>query len=136
MLIFLLYTILFFCGTAALVKVLHQSIQEGEWLDTLFGWQRMLSRLFQSPKRWKRDLAKPLGDCAFCFSHAVTFICFWFYVLFAHTVLHFWISWPVHYLFAKVIINIGWYVLYGSIGTVLGTEVLMGFKKLKKQADQ
>ncbi|RYD50658.1 MAG: hypothetical protein EOP52_13430 [Sphingobacteriales bacterium] len=135
MLIFLLYTLFFWIGTAGLVKVLHQSIQKGEWLDKLLGWQAMLDRLY-GLGGWRKDLTKPLGECAFCFSHLVTFLCFWFYVLFAHTVLRFWISWPAEHLITKIFLNIGWYGLYGSVGTVLSTMVLMDFKKLKKDADK
>lgn len=121
MLTFFAYTVLFIFGTACFVRVLHRSIQHGEWLDRLLGWQAMLDRLYSSKKQWKKDLAKPLGDCVFCFSHAVSFISFWFYLLFAKTVLHYWVTAPVENIALKVIINIGWYILFGSIGTIIST---------------
>ena len=135
LLTFLVFTLFFLAGSAGVTKVLHQSIQQGEWLDELLGWQAMLDRLY-ARGGWRKKLVKPLGGCAFCFAHLVTFFVFWFFVLFCHQVLHFWVSWPAHSLLAKIILNIGFYGLYGGIGTVLSTEVLMGFKKLKKEADQ
>lgn len=128
MLSFLLYTLLFWVGTACAARVAYFSIQPGQWVDSIFGWQRMLDRLYASTQPWRRALEKILGGCEMCFSHFVAFCSFWLYVIFAHQVLHFWITSPVSGWGWKIIVNIIWYLLYGSMGTILNLHTILYLK--------
>lgn len=44
MIAFLLYTMLAILANACIIKILHVSIQPGEWLDKLLDWQTKLQR--------------------------------------------------------------------------------------------
>ena len=116
MIIFLLFTIIAWLANACLVKILFISIQQGQWLDKLLNWQERLRRW---DLRGKEFLVKAGGMCELCFSHAVTFISFWAYMLVANEVLTYWITTPVSCMLPKVIVNVIWYLVYVSIGTNL-----------------
>lgn len=126
MISFLLYTITALIANACLVKILFISIQQGQWLDSLLGWQKKL-------QKWDREgkmfLVKAGGYCELCFSHAVTFICFWCYVLFMNSVIHYWLTDEVNNIIVKITINIIWYLTYISTGTNLSLYLLNKMKK-------
>lgn len=116
MLTFLLYTIFALIANACLAKIIYISIQPGQWLDKLLNWQQRL-------KRWdlqgKTFLVKAGGYCELCFSHFITFISFWCYVLVSKVVLSFWLTAGVDNLILKIAVNIIWYLVYISLGTNL-----------------
>lgn len=116
MLMFLLYTILALVANASLVKILHISIQPGQWIDMLFGYQK---RLQQWDLNGNILLSKIGGNCEVCFSHILTFIGYWLYMLFMNTVADVWITDTVDNWFWVVFGNVLWYLLYVSIGSML-----------------
>jgi hypothetical protein len=114
MLTFLLYTILALLANACLAKILYISIQPGQWLDKLLNWQQRLQRWDLQGKTF---LVKAGGYCELCFSHFITFISFWCYVLVSKTVIGFWLTAGVDNILLKIAVNIIWYLVYISIGT-------------------
>ncbi|MBS1771526.1 MAG: hypothetical protein JST82_01610 [Bacteroidetes bacterium] len=116
MLIFLLYTIIGWIANACLVKLLFVSIQPGQWIDKLLNWQK---RLQEWDKQGKIGIVKIGGYCEICFSHFLTFIAFWCYMLFMKIAVGQWITDDVHSTPQIILINAIWYLVYVSIGTNL-----------------
>jgi hypothetical protein len=116
MLPFLLYTVIAILANACLAKILYISIQPGQWLDKLLGWQR---RLQQWDIQGKTFLVKAGGYCELCFSHFISFVSFWCYVLFAAQVLHTWLTAGIDNIAIAIAINIIWYLVYISLATNL-----------------
>lgn len=107
---FINLTLLFLVANASLAFILYCSIQRGQWLDSLFGWQKMLRNFDIAGTPTKILLHKILGGCELCFSHLVTFLFFWVYIIFMVLMnLGFknWYFWIV------------WYFIYVPIGTNL-----------------
>lgn len=79
MMTFLAYTIMAIIANACMAKILHVSIQPGQWLDNLLHWQQRL-------REWDINgnviLAKALGYCELCFSHLVSVTGFMIYLSF------------------------------------------------------
>jgi hypothetical protein len=126
MIAFLLYTIVALIANACLAKILFISIQQGQWLDSLLGWQKKLQKWDMEGKMF---LVKAGGYCELCFSHAVTFICFWCYVLFMNSVIHYWLTDEVNNWITTITINIIWYLFYISTGTNLSLYLLNKMKQ-------
>lgn len=116
MITFLLYTLLAWLANACIIKILHTSIQPGQWLDTLLHWQQ---RLQQWDMEGKAFFVKAGGYCELCFSHLLTAAGFWIYLLFMNGVAGIWISDGLQYLLPAVLVNILWYLVYVSVGTNL-----------------
>lgn len=116
MLTFLLYTIFALIANACLAKIIFISIQPGQWLDKLLHWQQRLQRWDLQGKTF---LVKAGGYCELCFSHLITFISFWCYVMVSKVVLGFWLTAGVDNLVLKIAVNIIWYLVYISLGTNL-----------------
>ncbi len=116
MIIFLLYTIIALISNASLAKILFISIQRGQWLDKLLGWQ---NRLLRWDLEGLRSLAKIGGYCELCFSHVLSFIGFWAYVLFMNKVAGLWISAISPNMIVTITINLIWYLVYISLATNL-----------------
>lgn len=114
MIAFLLYTAMAILANACIVKILHLSIQPGQWLDTLLGWQGKLQRWDMEGKIFR---AKAGGYCELCFSHIISFAGFWVYVFFMNTVLHMWVSAQIDSVYGWILINLTWYLVYISIAT-------------------
>lgn len=112
MMLFLLHTILWIIGVASFTKILHISIQDGQWLGS---WQRVLRKIDNS--EWGA-LSKPLGNCELCFSHLITFLSFWCYLIFMSDLG----LWAIHSdgFLMNAFLNLMWYIIYISIGTQLG----------------
>ncbi len=113
---FLLYTIIAWLANASLVKILHISIQPGQWIDALFDYQK---RLLNWDIKGKLVLSKAGGNCEVCFSHILTFFGFWVYVLFMNKVLHVWITDGIDGWIWVLLVNMMWYLVYVSIGSML-----------------
>lgn len=116
MLSFLLYTVVALLSNAGIAKILHISIQPGQWLDTILDWQKRLQRWDMQGKQF---LAKSGGYCEICFSHWVSFAGFWVYSFFMNMVLHTWVTDMSPNIVVTITINIIWYVVYVSLGTNL-----------------
>jgi hypothetical protein len=116
MLLFLLYTVLALLANACLAKILFISIQPGQWLDKLLGWQK---RLQQWDLQGRTFLVKAGGYCALCFCHLVTVAGFCGYVLFTNLVLDTWLTVVVDNIIIAGAINFIWYLVYISLGTNL-----------------
>lgn len=79
---FLVTTLLFIIGNATLAFILYMSIQKDQIFDLLFKWQNMLRKFDISGTRTGLILYKILGGCLLCFSHLLSFVGFWLYLLF------------------------------------------------------
>lgn len=107
---FIVTTIFFIIGNAALAFLLFMSIQKDQLFDKIFNWQKMLRNfdLKGTTKGWA--LSKFLGYCELCFAHFISFIGFWFYlilVLLLDSGFKFWFIWVI------------WYFLYVPTTTIL-----------------
>lgn len=115
MMTFFAYTTLFMLATACFIKILHISIQPGQWLDKLLNWQ---NRLLKWDMEGKEFLAKAGGLCEVCFSHILSFISFWAYLFIMTQGFDMWVAGDN--LITSTIINILWYLTYISTCTVSG----------------
>lgn len=111
MLYFLLFTLIAWIATACMTKVLFFSIQDGQWLDSLFGWQKMLTRMGND----NSILYKPLGGCEMCFSHMIAFISFWIYVFVMRIGFDMWVTDSIDSFWIAAAINTIWYLVYVAI---------------------
>lgn len=120
MLIFILITLLFLSAGACVLRLFFAMIQDGGALDVLFGWQKMLSRLYGSQSKFKNLLGKALGDCRQC--TAFWFMPFWFlcYYAFCKLVLGYWVTDSLEKWYAIGIVNYIWLAVFWSIGGVSG----------------
>lgn len=115
MITFLIFTLAFVLANAAFATLIWVSIQPEQWIDRLFGWQKMLNKIGMKPGFGNEFLYKALGGCEFCFCHFITVICFVFYCLFMSNV----IGWfDVKSTWVQIVLNIVWYLLYNSMGTI------------------
>jgi len=117
MMTFLLYTLVAILANACIVKILHVSIQPGQWLDTLLNWQEKLQRWDMEGKVFR---SKAGGYCELCFSHLLSLAGYWVYVAFMNTVLNMWVTAHIYGVFGWILINLVWYLVYISIATNLG----------------
>ncbi len=129
MLTFLLFTVIFWAGSAAIARVLYFSIQQGQWLDRLFGWQAMLAKLYEGPQRWKADAGKVLGDCRMCFGHFIVFLSYWAYYIFCKISLGLWVTDGMEGWVSIGFTNTVWYMLFVCIGTVLNFSLTASRKR-------
>lgn len=141
MLTFLLYTLLFSMAGMCWVRVMTILIQPMQLLDMIFGWQKMLNRLANSPVKRNQGLAKILGDCEVCWSHFLTFIWFFVYAFMMNIVIHHWITdfitahGILHFILA-IITDFIWYIVFCSMGTIFSLWALVKFKiKQRKDAN-
>jgi len=116
MLTFILYTVVALVANASFVKILHISIQPGQWIDSLFNYQKRLQKWDLTGNIF---LSKVGGNCEVCFSHAFTFVGYWMYLLFMNGVVDLWITDAVNNWFWVVFGNVLLYLLYVSVGSML-----------------
>ncbi len=114
--VFILYTIIAWLANASLIKIVHVSIQPGQWLDSLLHWQQRLQKWDMEGKTF---LAKAGGYCELCFSHLLTFAGYWIYAAFMYGALDVRISNGLHNIIGIILVNILWYFVYVGIGTNL-----------------
>lgn len=141
MLTFLLYTLLFSMAGMCWVRVMTILIQPMQLLDMIFGWQKMLNRLANSPVKRNQGLAKILGDCEVCWSHFLTFIWFFVYTFIMNVVIHHWITdfitaHGILWWILALITDFIWYIVFCSMGTIFSLWALVKFKiKQRKDAN-
>lgn len=125
MLTFLLYTVVFWFAGGCILWLFNLMIQPDGALDVVFGWQKMLAKLYNGSK-WQQLLGKALGDCPQC--TAFWFMPFWYgvYVLFMNVVIGYWIT-------TSIGGNIVWYIVFHAIGAVAGFVFIIA-KMRKKSA--
>ena len=118
---FFLFTIIMWFAGNCILKLYHTAIQKGQILDQIFNWQNMLADLYASEKTWKNNLGKALGDCPTCF--AFWFMPIWYvvYILLGKK-LEIWLINGIGW-------NILWYIVFHSIGAVVGLSFLLTKKK-------
>lgn len=130
---FLLLTMIFWFAGMCILDLFFKMIQPDGLLDVTFGWQKMLEHLYSASKPLQL-LGKALGDCRMC--TAFWFMPIWFtlYVLSTSMLLHWWISDMVHAIVLKIMLNIIWYIVFHSIGAVVGRISLFTYKIKTKTA--
>lgn len=113
---FLVWSFVFWLGTAATAKVIHFAIQPGQ----IFGrWQHKLRTWDLQGTAWGTLLFKIGGGCAMCFSHAISLLSFPLYCIFLVKAVGLWVpSWS-GILIVDIVLNIVWFFLYVYISTVL-----------------
>lgn len=121
MITFFILTLFALIGTACFAKVFFFSIQQDQWIDTLFGWQDMIEGFGHKPGAWNTIAYKILGGCSFCFAHFVSLICFICYVVILCT-NGFWPSFETG--LGQWSFNIGWYFVFIPTSTVLSSLVI------------
>lgn len=125
---FLIITVIGWIATACLTKILFISIQDGQWLDNLLGWQR---RLAEWDKAGKTFYAKAGGYCELCFCHAISFLSFWSYAMVANMAFDTWITESVNGWVWKVLINAVWYLVYIAVATNMSLHFVTRMFKQK-----
>jgi hypothetical protein len=126
---FLLYTIFFILGSVSFVTVMWVSIQPGQWLDSLFGWQRVLNRIGMRSGPFNELVYKAFGGCMFCFCHWMSFLCFWTYALFMTQNVG-WFS-GSHIVWVGLM-NVTWFLCFDFISTVISfltVSKILGYGK-------
>lgn len=119
MLIYLIVTILFWAAGACMLKWFMLMIEQGGALDVVFGWQKMLHRLYNGTPA-QELLGKALGDCIKCTSFWFMPIWFACYYIVSKYAFHHWITDTVHNWICIGIINMIWYCLFHGIGGMIG----------------
>lgn len=106
---------MWFAGVCIL-KVFMQMIAPDGALDVVFGYQKLLGKLY-SGNKFEQLLGKAIGDCQMC--TAFWFMPVWYaaYAFVSNTVLDYWIS-------SNILVNIIWYFVFHSIGAVIGAFIL------------
>lgn len=133
LLTFLIYTLLFWFAGACMLKLFTFAIQPGQILDKIFNWQAMLKKMYESKYARMQLLGKVMGDCDICVTYWFMFFWFWCYFMFLH-LLNFWfITKYIDNIFASIIVNIIWYFLFQSIGTIGTVTQLFKFKRIAKK---
>lgn len=116
----------------AILKIFFIAIQEGQILDMAFGWQRILKDLYASDKKWKNLLGKAMGDCQLCVS--AWFMNVWTiaYYFFSKMVFHYYPTYEVKSIGAKIFVFVIWTLAFHSIGIVMGLSSLIKLKLKNK----
>lgn len=112
MLMFIVYTVIFWIANIAMAQFLYKAIQQGAMFDVLFGWQKMLAKLY-SKGGLRELLGKFLGDCAQCFMHFVSIINFAMYAIVMNKWIGVWIENDSEVWYW--VLNVIWYLTYVSI---------------------
>lgn len=107
---YLLYTVFFIISYAGIIKMLHFSMQEGQWLDKLFDWQMMLLRL---DEKGYTALSKWLGGCDMCFCAFTSLFIIPLHVFFLHpfdlfgwwSIAIIWLVWGLQVITSLRLIN-------------------------------
>ena len=127
----LIFTLLFWFGIACFAKVLFLSIQRGQWLDTLFGWQKKLREMDIRHKPIDVFLSKIGGNCELCFSHAIAFLGYWSYLTFMLIKSH-WITSHKDGVLSIIFLNVIWYLIFVCGGTVINLWFILKLFNKKK----
>lgn len=129
MLTFLLYTLIMWLAGNCILYLFMQMIQPEGALDVVFGWQKMLAKLYESPSKGKQLLGKALGDCQMC--TAFWFMPVWFclYWLLSRLVIHYFITDEVQAIGWKVVVFFVWYMVFHAVGAMSGLLALIKFKR-------
>lgn len=122
MLVFAIVTILFWLFGVAFSRFMLKAIGAEQFIDVLFGWQKMLDRMYGSNNKYVRLFEKFLGGCDMCFMHHMTIWVFAMYAVFCHLVLDLWVSDFVNSFAAKIAVNIIWYLVFVVIGWFLSMK--------------
>lgn len=112
MLIFLLYTSLFWFAGASFAWLFWASTRPEQVLDVIFKWQNMLAYLF-GKGGYPRLLAKGIGDCELCTANAMGIVWFFAYRVFMVGSVDLWI--PSSSAGMAIAVNIVWFLFYTSV---------------------
>lgn len=128
LLTYTLVTIGFVAAGLCWLRLFAIMIAPGQVFDMLFNWQDMLTRLYQSPKKWKNLLGKALGDCEVCTAYWFQPIWFAAYYVFCRLALHYFITDEVGGWAGKIAVGLLWYLVFHGIGAVGGMLTLVRAK--------
>ncbi len=120
---FLLFSLIMWFAGNCILRLFFIAIQTGQILDQLFKWRSMLDNLYASDKAWENNLGKALGDCQICFSFWFMPIWFILYALLGNALN----IWAINGYW-----NILWYVVFHSIGAIVGLGSLIKIKAKTK----
>lgn len=124
---YLLYTLLFIAAANFSLRILWEMIQPDGALDIIFGWQKLLARLYKGNKA-QQLMGKALGDCERCMSFWYMPMWFVFYYLFCEHVMGIWITDNVAGDVATFFLNWLWLAVFWSVGATTGHFLLL-FKR-------
>lgn len=101
-------------------KVMHLSIQPGQWIDKLFNWQDKLNQWGTKEGFWNEYRHKSWGGCEICFSRFMGFIGFWVYLILLLILnIGFTGSWWI-----QSIMYILFFISYTSVSTVINLFII------------
>lgn len=127
----LFYTFLFWFSGGCFAKILFLSIQRGQWLDKLLGWQNKLRNWDISGTQRGVFFSKIGGYCELCFSHAIAFLNFWAYLWFLVIKSHF-ITYNVTGVISTIFLTILWYLIFVSSATIINLWFIVKLFNTKK----
>lgn len=114
---FILLTIFYILANASFAKLIFVSIQQGQWLDLIFGWQKKLYNIGNKGGFLNNYIYKVFGGCSICFSRIFAF---WGYILYYLIIGQIWGYWlPEMYGWVSIGVNIVWFFAVASITNVL-----------------
>lgn len=125
---FLLYTVICFFAYGCMLRLFFIMIADGGALDTVFGWQDMLGRLYGGNK-FQKLLGKALGDCKQCTSFWMAVPWFFTYWSFSYYIFDYYPTQEMS-LIRAVWFHVFWYVVIHVVSATIGFAVLMA--KIKK----
>lgn len=132
LLTFILLTLIFWFAGNAVLKILFVMIQRGGAIDIMFNWQDRLDKWYDKASRgskWYKWLHDALGGCQMCTSFWIMPAWFTVYAVFTKLVFGWFITDYVHSFIAKVFVGWVWFIVFWSVGAILGLFALKFRKK-------
>lgn len=116
-------TILFWGFSIALSRFVLIAISEGQIFDYLFGWQKMLNKMYGSTNKAVNMLGKFLGECDVCLMHHTSIWAFFMYYAICKLVGNVWITDGITVLWQQCLVNLIWYLVFVFIAWYLSLKL-------------
>lgn len=133
MLKFLVLTVIFWLAGVCVLRLFWSMIQPDALLDRVFGYRKMLDRLYGAENKYLRSLGDALGNCQMCLSFWFMPVWFACYFFFCRIVLDWFIVDKADSLMGKIFVGIVWYMAFHAIGAISGLTALLKMKFTKQK---
>jgi hypothetical protein len=128
---FLILTVIFWYAGNCILRLFFAMIQPDAMLDRVFGYRKLLDRLYGAENKYLRSLGDALGNCQLCISFwfmPLWFICYW---IFTRISLDWFITDKAESIAGKIFIGLIWYMAFHAIGAITGLAGLLRMKLMK-----
>lgn len=120
----LLYSVMVIPAYGMVLRLFFTMIEEGGALDVVFGWQKMLARLYSGNKA-QQLIGKALGDCKVCTSFWFAIPWFFLYWSFSHILFGYYPTMEIESWFWKITFHVFWYIVIHAVAATVGMVILM-----------